>query len=265
MKKVMLFALLLAFTGTYAQTADDIVNKFIEASGGKEKLNAINTLQYSQLIKVQSPVGEIQLPLHVYKQKDKLFRLEGSLQLGAQSFDFFTVISDTAGYLMLPANPMLGTAGGLTKLDEAERASQTYQMDVAGLFGSLVDYAAKGHKLELLKDENVKKQACYKIKLTLNTGQEITYLISKNDNLIARVDAKGSMAAGMSGLGAIMGDMKDRINKMNVETLYSDYKPVNGIMFPTKLTIKSRMPDSESELTNIQVNKPIDPRLYKAY
>ncbi len=54
------------------------------------------------------------------------------------------------------------------------------------------------------------------------------------------------------------------MEKMEVTTDYKDYKDIDGIKFPTKLTIKTQMGDSESEITNIEVNKTIDPKWYKA-
>lgn len=251
--------------GAYAQTADEVINKFLEASGGKEKLNAVNTLQYRQLIKFKSPMGEIEIPLQFFKQKNKFFRLQSSLNFGTQSLDFYTVINDTAGYIMVPNNPMLGMAGGLQKMPEKDRVQQLFQLDASGLFSTLVDYAAKGHKVELLKEEKVNKDDTYKVKHTLSSGQEIIYYIHKGTNLIVKMDVQGAMAANMTGMGTVMGGMGGggRVDKMQVSTFYSDYTDIEGLKFPKKVIIKSAMGDLESEITNIIINKPIDPSFYK--
>ncbi|HEX8332051.1 MAG TPA: hypothetical protein VF622_05480 [Segetibacter sp.] len=253
-------------TGAFSQTADEVVSKFLAASGGKEKLSAINTLQYNQLINFKSPMGEMEIPLKYYKEKNKLFRLETSLQFGPQSMNFFTVINDKEGYVMVPANPMFGNEGGLQKMSEKDRAQQVYQLDPAGLFSTLVDYAAKGSKVELLKDEKVNKDDAYKIRQTLASGQEIIYYINKATNMVVRMDAKGAMAANLSGMGSMMSGMGGggRMDKMEVSMLYSDYTEIDGLKFPTKVRIKSAMGELESEITNIRVNKTIDPALYKA-
>lgn len=267
MKKVSLVALwLIVSVSAFCQTADDVVSKFVEASGGKDKLNAINTIQYNQVIKLKTPMGNFDIPLQFYKDKNKLFRLEASMSFGGQSLNFVTVISDTAGYLMVPNNPMMGLEGGLKKMDEKERAAQTYQLDVAGYFANLVDYASKGHKVELLKDEKVKKEDCYKLKLTMNTGQELVYLINKTSSLIARMDTEGEVAASMSGMGTMMNGMGagGNVRKLEVSTSYTEYKDVDGIKFPSKIVIAAPMGDSESEISDIRINKTIDPKLYKA-
>lgn len=267
MKKIsLLFACAFIVAGAFAQSADEIVSKFIAASGGAEKLNSINTLQYHQQILLKTPMGNFDIPLQYYKDKNKLFRLQAAMSFGGQSFSFYSIVNDTAGYVMLPANPMLGTDGGLKKMVEKERQSQLFQMDVAGMFAPLVNYADKGHKVELLKDEKVKGEECYRVKLTLASGQVMNYAISKATNLVVKADAKGAIAASMSGMGAMISGMggSSSVDRVEISTIYSDYKNIDGLMFPTKVLIKAPMGDSESEISNIKVNQPIDPRLYKA-
>jgi outer membrane lipoprotein-sorting protein len=267
MRKLALFiAVAFVCSTSFAQTANEVIDKFVTASGGKGKLQAINTLQYTQVVKMQTPMGALEIPMAFYKEKNKLFRMQASMQFGPQNLDFFTVINDTAGFVMLPANPLSGDEGGLKKMEEKDRVSQLYQMDPAGMFAGLIDYEAKGSKVALLKDEKVEKEDCYKIKFTNKAAQEVTYLISKATGLVVRQDTKGTMAANMSGFGSMMSSMGagGKIDKLEVSILYNDYKDIEGIKFPTKLTIKTAMADSESELKDIKVNKQIDAKLYKA-
>lgn len=265
MKKMSFLILLMAFaTSAFSQTADEVINKFIDASGGKEKLRGIKTLQYLQTIKMNTPMGEFQLPMQFFKEKNKLFRLQASMSFGPQPLTFFTVVSDTAGYMMLPALPMLGSDGGITKMTEQERALQADQLDAAGMFASLVDYTAKGSKAELLQEEKVNDEACYKIKLTPKSGNDVTYYISKASGFIVRSDAKGGTAANMSGLGALTGGTATEANSQEITTLYNSYADVQGFRFPTKVIIKNQLGDAESEITDIKINAPIEAKWYKA-
>src|SRR5687767_14030222 len=138
----ILFCLLALALGTYAQTAEEVVNKFIEASGGKEKLNAIQTLHYNQLIKIKSPMGDFDLPLEFFREKNTFYRMEASMDMGPQSMKMFVLLNDTSGYVMLPANPFSGSEGGLQKLDKKDLEGQEFQMDAAGLFSPLVNYTS---------------------------------------------------------------------------------------------------------------------------
>jgi len=265
MKKFGLIILLVTlFATTYAQTADEVVNKFVEASGGKEKLNSIKTLQYKQHIKLNLPMGSFDVPLQYFKEKDKFFRLQSSVAFGGQNMNFFTLVTDTAGYTFIPPNPFNGNEGGIEKISDKALKGLQYQTDPAGLFAPLVDYAAKGNKVELLKDDKVNKEDCYKLKLTTSTGQETTFLINKNTNLVARVDAKGEMAANNSGMGGMMSGLGGRMDKMEVKIEYTNYTDVDGLKFPTKALIKSNISDSQSEITDIQINKEIASKWYKA-
>ena len=264
MKKITLLVLLMASTAmAFSQTADEIINKSVEALGGRDKLNAINTLQYSQMIMVKSAMGNIDIPVQYYKEKDKFYRMQAILNFGGQTMKFFTVLSDTAGYVMLPAMPMLGAQGGLKKLNDKERKLQAYQLSAAGYFADLVDYTTKGSKVEMLKDQKVGSEDCYKIKLTTASAQPVTYFISKATNLITRVDTQGDMAASMSGMGGVVSGLGGRVDKMEVTALYSDYKDFDGVKFPGKVIMKAQMGDSESTITNVKINEAIEPRYYK--
>ena len=266
MKKSILFLLLMAvFQVGFSQTADEIITKFLDASGGKEKLQNIKTLQFNQNIQMKTQFGDFDIPLTYIRDNGKFFRMQATIQMGPQSSNIYTVINDTAGYMMVPANPFSGAEGGLQKMEEKDRLAQAYQLDAMGYFAPLVNYVEKGSKLELLKDEKVNKEECYKIKLTMKTGQDLVYLINKTTNLVVRLDAKGAIAASMSGMGAMMGGMGGgRIDKVEVSSKFSDYIEVEGVKFPTKVVLATAMGDMQSVIKDIQVNKEIPMRWYVA-
>jgi hypothetical protein len=263
-RSFFLIFLLNAAVSVFSQTADEVINKFLVASGGKEKLNGIKTLQYLQTIKMTTPVGELQLPMQFFKEKNKLFRLQASMSFGPQALSFFTVVTDTAGYIMLPAIPMLGSDGGITKMSDEDRALQSDQLDASGMFAGLVDYKTKGNEAELLKDEKVNNEDCYKIRLISKSGNDVIYYISKATNLVRRTDTKGATAASISGLGAFTGGISNQANTKEVSTLYDAYTDVQGLKFPTKVVIKNQMGDAESEISDIKINAPIEDKWYKA-
>jgi hypothetical protein len=264
-KYLLLFVSIVIVSSAFSQTADEVIQKFLQASGGKEKLQGVKTLQYSQLVKMKSPMGEMEIPVNFYREKNKFFRVQASLQFGPQSLDFFTLISDTAGYVMMPPNPMTGDEGGLKKLLEKDRLQQWSQTEVAGMFTRLVEYASNGSKVELAGTEKVGNEDCHKIILTNTAGPATTYFISRKTNLVVRQDAKGTIAANMSGLGAMLTSFNavGKADKVEVSVLYSDYKEVDGLQFPTKITVSSPMGETVSEVKDIKVNQPIAAKLYQ--
>lgn len=86
------------------------------------------------------------------------------------------------------------------------------EMDIAG---PLVDYAAKGHRAELLGKEQVEGNTCYKIKLTTQAGNVIFFWIDLSSYLLVQSSAIS-------------------IDQEYAKSLisYSNYKEVEGIQFP---------------------------------
>ncbi len=262
MKKIALFFVLLAVgSSVFSQSADEVINKFVEASGGKEKLNSINSLQYLQTINMKTAFGDFTLPLQFVKEKNKLFRVQASMDFAGQNLRFFTLVTDTAGYIMLPAMPMMGSDGGIKKMTEKERAAQTSQFDAAGLFAALVNYHDNGSKVEQLQDKTVKGQNCYTVKYT-SGSDEIVYFISKASNLVLRTDIKGTMAASMAGLGSMMGG--NNSGKTEVSVVYDNYTDVKGFKFPLTANITNQMGEAASTISNIKIDEPVDAKWYMA-
>ncbi len=260
-----LFSGLLAVVAVSAQTLDEVVTKFTDGNGGKERLVAINSIQVESTMSL-AMMG-MQSNTKIIREKNKLFRIQTSG--GMSTEETFTVITDTAGYTYTPAIPGFGGFGGMeaafTKMTAEELAQQEYQKDCAGFFGPLVDYAAKGHKAELLKDEKVNDVDCYQVKLTLKSGQEMHYFIAKNSGQIKRVQLPASVALAAMGMGSAMkmfGGGRNVDRKIDVD--YEKYKIFDGFPFPTKQSIKLGSMSIDIENTVFKVNQPIDAKWYQA-
>ena len=108
----------------------------------------------------------------------------------------------------------------------------------------------KGNKAELAGKETIDGKEAYKIKLTLSTGKEITYFVDTKTYLLIQTK---QMRAGMN----------SNEGEREVVTNYSDYKPVDGIMFPHTISNPGEGPGAGSMTFNkIELNKPIDESQY---
>ncbi len=87
----------------------------------------------------------------------------------------------------------------------------------ADLDGPLVDYAAKGTKIELDGVEKVENRDTYKLKLTMNNGQSIHVWIDAQSFLEAKIEGQPRRLDG---------------SYHPVEVYYRDYRPVNGLQIP---------------------------------
>jgi len=228
-----------------AQTADDVIGKYTEAMGGVEKLKSIKSI-YTEGVAVSPNGGEI--ISKTYKVQDKLYRQDIDFGMGSMTM----IITDKEGWFSNPRN------GGAFESFPAEGvAGQQHELDCSG---PLVDYVAKGHKAELIGKETIDGVECYNIKLTLKSGRAINYYIDNKNWYIIRTSAKGT--AGMMGGG---GGGNRQPGEVEVKTNFSDFKKTaDGFVFP--MTIGRAGFDGgtmKTSIEKVEVNKPVDPKLYK--
>lgn len=238
-----LFALLLVSLGAYAQSADDVIAKYVEAMGGKDKMQSIKSV-YQEGVAVMQNGAEIDSK--IWKVNNKLYRQEISFGMG----NVVIIVTPKQGWSSNPRN-----GGAFTAMtDEQVKAAQP-QLDCAG---PLVDYAAKGNKPELLGKDTVGGKECYKLKLTLAPGQYITYSIDTKTYYILRETRKGAGLFGGGGGGGRHGGANGGAGadaEFNID--FSDYqKTPDGYIFP--FTIITGGFGAKTSIEKLEVNKPVD-------
>lgn len=275
MKKLFagLFLMMLALQ-VQAQTVEEVLGKYVEAAGGREKLEAIRYLEVLSNVKMGVMGQNIELPLTLVREKGKLFRRQvgGVMGMG----DSFTMVTDTSGVIYVPAMRGFGGRGGggfdgmpqgneptITRMQAAEVTAQQYELDCAGAFGELVNYAAKGHTAELQGTEKVNKLPCYKVKMTLKTGQTVTYFIDVQTSLVKKVEATGDMALNLTGFGPMMKAFGSRIGKDTKATLLvREYKEFKGIQYPVKTLLSFGPVETEVENLTVNINEGLEEKWY---
>ena len=211
-----------------AQTVDEVINKHVAALGGKEKLNKIQNVVMEGSLSVQGA----EIALTVTQVHNKLTRQDINA-MGMRGFDMLT---DKEGWTYMPfqgmQKPEPKTADEVTK-------SQS-DLDIAG---PLVDYAAKGHKVELLGKEDVEGTECYNLKISLAGGKELTCFIDPASSMIIRTKETRKL----NGQDAEM------------QTDLSDYKEVDGVKMPFSITQQF----GTVLFSSIKVNQTIPDSVYK--
>lgn len=238
----LLFLASLLLISAQAQTIDEVINKHIEAMGGADKLKSLKSV-YMEGVAVMQNGNEI--ISKIYKVQDKLLRREIEFGMGSATM----IVTDKEGWA---SNPRTG--GTFEALPKEAVESQQLELDLAG---PLVGYAAKGHKVELLGKETVGSTEAYKIKLTPKTGKEIVYFIDSKDHYIVRQTLKGGgmFGGGGQGRGNQGADAEVNIN-------YSDFKKTpEGYVFAYTLSMGNS--GNNMNFEKIEVNKPVDEKLYK--
>ena len=239
MKNIVLFVvfiLALVFAQfANAQSVDEIINQYVIARGGKDKLNSIKSVYFEGTRQMMG--NEVQV---------KVTRVDG--KLNRVDFEFggnsgYTIITPDKGWTYIPMR-----SDKPEEMPAARLKSMQDQLDIAG---PLVDYATKGYKATLKGKDTVGGKEAYKIELTNAAGKDITYYIDTKTNLL--LQTRQMSEAGRNGGGPA-----------EIITDFSDYKEVSGVMFPqTVVTEGTGMGAGSMTFDKIEVNNPVDASLYK--
>ncbi len=213
------------------QTADEIITKNLQAKGGAEKWRTISSVKMTGKLSAQGR----DVPMVVYTKRPNLMRQDITTPVGTavQAFDGVTP------WMIPPGADMAREVTG----PQAEAARSGADFD-----GPLLDYAIKGHKVELVGKEKVGAGEAYHLKLTKKDGSVEHYFMDADSGLEIRRTAETN-AGGM---------------KQALESELSNYKAVDGMMVPH--TIKQSVngaPVMEMTLEKIEFNTPMDNALFR--
>jgi hypothetical protein len=230
MKKFFLSILTIATVGfTYAQTADEIVNKHIEAIGGTDAWKKVNSMVTTGTLTVQG--AEIAISLTVLNGK-------GSRQdITVMGMNGYQIVTPTQGWKFMPFQ-------GQKEVEPITADDLKEAQDELDVQGSLVDYKTKGHTVELLGTDDVDGVDAFKLKETLKSGKTQTIFIDPKTYYIIRVISK----------------QKANGNEVDVTTNVSNYQKLpEGIMVPLSIGL----PSGEMVISKVEINKPIDENIFK--
>ena len=238
MKNLIIFGLfiiaLVMVQFAQAQTVDEVITKYTDALGGKEKCAAIKSVTMDGVTERNGN----EITSKTTKAQGKLYRNELNFGMGSIT----TVVTAEKGWRSNPRN-----GGAFEAMSEEALKGMEAQLDCVN---PMVDYAAKGHKAELVGKDTVDGVTCNKIKLTTKGGKEIFYWIDARTNLLYQSSQKGS------GFGGNRGEV-------DIISVYKDYKAVEGVLFPFSTELKGAMAGSPLVYEKIEANKPVDEKLYK--
>jgi hypothetical protein len=174
MKKVIL-PICLFITGllvqvvAQAQTAEEIIEKYIAAIGGADNVRKINSMKVTGHVEVQG----IEIPFDVAAVNGKGFRTDAEFQ-GNKIID---IVTPTKGWSQ---NPFAGKTS-IQPLTDDELKEKLDELDIQDAF---VDYAAKGSTIESLGKDEEDGNEYFKIKLTTKNKNESVYFFDLKTNLI---------------------------------------------------------------------------------
>jgi outer membrane lipoprotein-sorting protein len=213
-----------------AQTADDVISKYVNALGGKDLITGIKTLYEEGSMQF----GGTDMPSTTYIVNGKAFK--SVVEFNGQEI-IQVVTADKGGWMI---NPAMGQTTA-TAMPEEQTKIFKMSMDVGG---PLLNYAAKGNKVELVGKDTSGAVISYKLKMTTKDGFTVMIFIdSKTYYLVKTI-------ADVPGQG-------------ESKTTFSDHRKTDyGLVVPFSAEISNPQFSLVITQKKVEVNKTIDPAIF---
>lgn len=234
MKIVKIASLLMAAVfgsiSLQAQTADEIINKHVEAIGGTANWKKVNSLVVTGAMSIQGmSIDVVRTVVH----------LKGARQnISIMGMDNYNIVTPEAGWSYMPIQQK-------TEVEPLSKDDLKQAQDQLDAQGEFIDYKEKGHSIELLGAETVDGNDCFKVKATLKSGSSIVFFIDKKTYYINQ------------SVRTVQGN--------EMVTTFSNYqKTPEGLVFAMSSVIPLQ-PGMTADFTvsKIEINPTIDPSVFK--
>lgn len=229
--KKSVFALALTVTTGFsalAQSADDIVNKYLTAIGGADNWRKVTALKYTGSISAQG----MEMPVTMTIQKDKAMRMEFTV-MGTNNYQ---IVTEKEGWAYMPVAQM--------QKPEPMTADQVKEAKDNLDFQELLDYKTKGAKIEYVGKDDFEGTEVHKIAYTSKEGKKKTMFFDASTYYLLKETEK-AMVDGKE----VEGTAK-----------FSDYqKHTSGLVFAMAM----ESDNGPIKFSAIEVNPKIDPAIFK--
>jgi hypothetical protein len=228
---IMLAAVACLSVFSLGQTADELVNKNIQAKGGMDKIKAIKSVRITSKLNggggFTAAVGQENVRPNLLRET---FSLQGMTAVSAYD--------GTTGWQIQPF--------GGHKDPELMGEDQLRDLLIDADFdGPMVDYKEKGNTVEYMGHDIVDGDDALRLKVTLKDGDILYYFLDPDTFLEIRRDTQEF----------IRGSIRESV------TEFGSYKPVAGVMYPFSISQGSKENPAQSTVTveKVEVNVNINP------
>jgi hypothetical protein len=219
-----------------AQTAEEIVARYIKTIGGMEKIQAVKTLRRAGKF---TGGGGFEAVILEENKRPNMVRQEFSLQ----GFTQIVAYDGKAGWKIEPW-------GGKKDPEPLGEEEMKQILENSDLDGPLINYQQKGNKVEFVGLEPVEGTDTFKLKVTLASG-DVRYFYMDTDYYVpVKIDTRRMI----------------RGAEREYETTLGDYKEVDGWYLPYSVESGIKRSDSRQTITfeKIEANVPIDDSRFRA-
>ncbi|HXD93344.1 MAG TPA: hypothetical protein VNX01_09030 [Bacteroidia bacterium] len=228
-RNLSLAILSLASSTLFSQTLDEIVNKHVEAIGGKDNWAKVKSLKMENTLKANG--AEIKITIY---QVDKKAMRQNIALMGLEGY---SILTNTEGWTYMPFQ-------GQTKPEAMTADDVKKAQDGLNLQDEFITYKELSKKLELIGKDDVDGTECFKLKMIDKDATETTYYIDPSNYYVIKETQKMTVNG----------------KEMENSTTYGNYKKLpEGVVYP--YSIASGW--GEAEVTNLTINPKIDEALFK--
>ncbi|HKR66902.1 MAG TPA: sialidase [Thermoanaerobaculia bacterium] len=178
-----------------AQTADEIIDKYIQRVGGLDRIHAIQTLR-----RTGKYIGGGGFEAQVVEENARPGYVRQEFAL--QGMTGITAYDGKTGWKIEPWQ-------GKKDPEPLGEEEMKGILDDADFDGQLVDYKAKGHKAEYVGTEPVEGTDAYKVKLTLANGDVRYYFFDTDYYVPIKIELKRMVRGAEREYEIILGDYKE--------------------------------------------------------
>jgi outer membrane lipoprotein-sorting protein len=216
-----------------AQTADDIVNKYVAAIGGKDVIAKVKTMILQSDVNVMGQSFPSTTTMVVNQGYKNVTTVNGS--------EIIQCFTPDGGWQL---NPMMG-ATSPTPVSDDEKKLGAYRYDVGG---ALVNYKEKGSTVELAGTDSVNGVKAIKLKVKDKNGFETMTYLDPNTYYILKQETKGTVNG----------------QEFSVTTTFSDYRKTDiGFVLPFTMNTSTQGFDVTITHNKVEFNKEVDPKIFE--
>ncbi len=231
MKKLFLITTSLLLTlSVSAQSLEEIVKNYSSAN----KFDQIKTKKTIKITAKMSMMG-MEVPMVILMKSPN--KIKTVMNMSGQE-----IIQSYDGEKGYSVNPMMGST------QPSEMGSEEIKQLIRNNnFENIIDKLLKNGQLELAGEDMVNGKEALKVKATYEPGTTSILYIDKASWLLV----KQTMDVAQGGM------------PVTVETYPSDYKEIQGLVFPMKTTTSVSGMEMVVSFTNVEIDIPIEDSVFK--
>ena len=239
-RRLVMAALILSWAQTAsAQTADEVIDKYLAAIGGRAALGKVTSRTTTGTMTLSTPAGDISGPVEMLNQqpnKSRMLMKMDLTSLGAGPMVVDQRFDGTSGYV-------LDTLQGNRDIT----GNQLENMKNGAFPNPFLNYKERGVTVELAGKEKVGEREAYVLIFKPKSGSVGRQFIDAESYLPVKVVAKIDIP---------------QVGEVEQTTEFFDYRDVDGIKIPFTVKATSAVQRFTITITKVEHNVKIDETLF---